>query len=219
LKRIFTAACCLLLLTCASARDRRRAAPVHPPVFHEGVFAEEGVASWYGKEYHGLPTSSGELFDMHALTAAHRSLPFGTQAEVFCPSTGRTVVVRINDRGPFIPGRIIDLSYAAAADLGIAMAGIARVRIRAGGLASAPLSSREAEKLPKRLLVQVGAFKDPGNAARLRARLLGEFPSVTVVPYGAFSRVLIGPLADEGEAARAADKARELGLPSIIRCE
>ena len=177
------------------------------------------MASWYGKEYHGQPTSSGEVFDMHARTAAHRSLPFGTLAEVFCPATGKTVVVRINDRGPFIPGRIIDLSYGAAADHGIAVSGIARVRLRAAGLAAAPMTSREAEKLPKHLMVQVGAFRDAGNAARLRLRLLEEFRLVTLAPYGVFTRVLIGPLGNEAEAARVAEKARDLGLPCIIRPE
>ena len=219
MKRVLGAVCCLMVFACATARERRHSAPAFPSASGGGVFEEEGVASWYGKEYHGQPTSSGEVFDMHALTAAHRSLPFGTRAEVFCPATGKTVVVRINDRGPFIPGRIIDLSYGAASDLGIAVSGIARVRLRASGLAAAPLSSREAEKLPKHLMVQVGAFKDAGNAARLRLHLLAEFRLVTLATYGAFTRVLIGPLGDETEAARVVGKIRERGLPCIVRSE
>lgn len=89
-----------------------------------------GVASWYGRGFHGLPTASGERFDMHELTAAHRTLPFGTAVEVRNPRNGRAVVVRINDRGPYSRRREIDLSYAAARDLGIAGRGIARVELR-----------------------------------------------------------------------------------------
>ncbi len=89
-----------------------------------------GVASWYGRRFHGLPTASGEPFDMHAYTAAHRTLPFGTPVEVRNPRNGRAVVVRINDRGPHSRRRAIDLSYGAARALGIAARGTARVELR-----------------------------------------------------------------------------------------
>ena len=88
-----------------------------------------GIASWYGAAHHGRRTASGEIFDMNAMTAAHRTYPFGTRVRVTDLATGRTVVVRINDRGPFVRGRIIDLSRAAAARLGIVQAGTARVRV------------------------------------------------------------------------------------------
>ncbi len=94
-----------------------------------GARAEEGVASWYGAAHHGRRTASGEVFDMRGMTAAHRSYPFGTRVRVTDLATGRTVVVRINDRGPFAGGRIIDLSRAAAGRLGIVEAGTARVRV------------------------------------------------------------------------------------------
>jgi rare lipoprotein A len=181
------------------------------------VFTEEGLASWYGKEYHGQPTSSGETFNMNDLTAAHRTLPFGTRVEVNCANTDRTVDVRINDRGPFIPGRIIDLSYKAAVDLGIVGKGLEKVRIRAKGLAYAPQPSREAEQAPKPLVVQVGAFKNAANAARLRERLLDEFRVVTLQTFGKFTRVLIGPLEDEEEAARAVEQAQAMDLSTIVR--
>ncbi len=89
-----------------------------------------GMASWYGREFHGRRTASGDRFDMHALTAAHRKLPFGTKVEVTNLKTGRKVVVRINDRGPWTRGRIIDLSYAAAQRIGLARAGSGKVLLR-----------------------------------------------------------------------------------------
>ena len=90
---------------------------------------EEGIASWYGKPYHGRTTASGERYDMHALTAAHRTLPFQTMVKVINLDNRRSVVVRITDRGPFIKGRIIDLSKAAAKKLDMVERGIVRVRI------------------------------------------------------------------------------------------
>jgi len=94
------------------------------------VFEQEGIASYYGKKFHGRKTASGERFDMHKLTAAHKTLPFGTMVEVTHIRNGKKVVVRINDRGPFKKGRIIDLSYAAAKKIGIIKSGLAQVRIR-----------------------------------------------------------------------------------------
>ena len=206
------------LLACSTAREAPRPTP-SPSSRDAAVFEEEGLASWYGKEYHGQPTSSGERFDMHAMTAAHRTLPFGTRVEVTCPSNGRTVEVRINDRGPFIPGRIIDLSYEAAKALGVAVKGLDRVKIRTVGRVEGPMPrpSIQAESDPKRLVIQVGAFKNHDNARNLQARLQAEFPVVTLQPYGEFLRVLIGPVGSESEAAAALEKADGLGLPGIIR--
>ena len=93
-----------------------------PPAYHQ-----VGIASWYGPGFHGKTTANGEPYDMYAFTAAHKTLPFGTVVRVVDLDTGRSVVVRINDRGPFVPGRIIDLSYAAAEALGILDRGTARV--------------------------------------------------------------------------------------------
>ena len=91
--------------------------------------SEQGIASWYGHPYHGRPTSSGEIYNMYAMTAAHRTLPFGTEVRVHDLDDGRDVSVRINDRGPFVNGRIIDLSYAAAKAMGMLGAGTAMVRL------------------------------------------------------------------------------------------
>jgi rare lipoprotein A len=91
--------------------------------------AQYGLASWYGRDFNGRPTASGEIFDMYAYTAAHRDLPFGTRVRVTNEANGRSVVVRINDRGPWVEGRILDLSYAAAKALGMLEAGVVRVRL------------------------------------------------------------------------------------------
>jgi rare lipoprotein A len=101
-------------------------------------FREEGMASWYGGRFHGRKTASGERFDAFAsLTAAHKTLPFNVCAEVEHLRTGRSVVVRINDRGPFARGRVIDLSHAAASEIGLVRSGLARVRVEAVGVADA----------------------------------------------------------------------------------
>ncbi len=99
------------------------------PVEADGRFVQVGVASWYGPGFHGRKTASGEVFNMHAFTAAHRSLPFGTLVRVTYLKTGKSVVVRINDRGPWKRGRIIDLSYAAARAIGLLRDGTGRVRL------------------------------------------------------------------------------------------
>ena len=98
------------------------------PLTADVAFSESGGASWYGRKFHGLPTSSGEIFDMYAMTAAHKTLPIPSYARVRNPANGREVVVRINDRGPFAAGRVIDLSYTAALRLGL-LAGVAPVEV------------------------------------------------------------------------------------------
>jgi rare lipoprotein A len=127
-------------------------------------YVEQGVASWYGKQFHGRRTASGEIFDMHAMTAAHRSLPIPTDVEVTNLSNGKKIIVRVNDRGPFVGQRILDLSYAAARALGLDHAGTGRVKIRALGRSS-PLASQRPS------FVQVGAYRQRANAERMRRRL------------------------------------------------
>jgi rare lipoprotein A len=120
---------CLLLLAagCAGPAAVRRAPAPAPAVLGA---EERGQATWYGRPHHGRATASGETYDMRALTAAHRTLPFGTRVLVTRIDTGRSVEVRINDRGPWVDGRIIDLSYAAAQQIGAVGAGIVTVRVR-----------------------------------------------------------------------------------------
>jgi len=151
-------------------------------------FVQFGNASWYGREFHGRPTANGEVFDMHKKSAAHKTLPFGTYVKVVHLSNKKQIIVRINDRGPFVKGRIIDLSHAAAKELGLIGPGVARVKIAALG--------REVEELESPLgvkpvveitdlntgefTVQVGAFGSKDNALRLGDRLKVIFGYVDV---------------------------------------
>jgi rare lipoprotein A len=113
----------------------------YTPVLADRTMAERGGASWYGRKYHGRPTSSGEPYDMFAMTAAHPTMPIPSYARVRNPANGREVVVRINDRGPFVPGRVIDLSYTAALKLGV-LAGVAPVEVER--ITNAEVRAREA---------------------------------------------------------------------------
>jgi rare lipoprotein A len=115
----------MLVFLSVPACAKKRAPIVSPP----GTFAEEGMAIWYGKEFQGRKTASGERINMYDLTAAHPSLPFGTRVKVTNLQNGKSVIVRINDRGPNTKGRIIDLSYAAAQKIGMVESGVAKVRI------------------------------------------------------------------------------------------
>jgi rare lipoprotein A len=170
------------------------------------VQGEEGIASWYGHPYHGRRAASGEIYDMYDMTAAHRTLPFGTEVRVHDLENGREVDVRINDRGPFIEGRIIDLSYAAAQAMG--MPGVARVRLEIqGAVATAE---------PGIFAVQVGAFRDPANAERLKARIEASYGPVVVLSFdrgdGLFYRVRVGHEGSESAARELARKLREANL-------
>ena len=170
------------------------------------IQGEEGIASWYGHPYHGRRAASGEIYNMYDMTAAHRTLPFGTQVRVHDLENGRDVTVRINDRGPFVEGRIIDLSYAAAQAMG--MNGIARVRLEILGLGT--------PSEPGVFAVQVGAFRDPANADRLKARIEASYGPVVIQSFdrgdGLFYRVRVGHEGSEGAAQTLAEKLRGAGL-------
>ena len=150
----------LVLAACArsAAAAEPHAPSVKPPSYEvfgkryqvrasSDGYRERGVASWYGRPFHGRPTSSGEMYDMHEMTAAHTTLPLPTWVEVTNLSNGKRIVVKVNDRGPFVADRVIDLSYAAASALDIVQNGTARVEIHAvaGPAAPAPRSSARAE--------------------------------------------------------------------------
>jgi rare lipoprotein A len=139
---------------------------------HKG-FVQTGVASWYGKDFHGKKTSNGEKYDMNAMTAAHKTLPLGVFVKVRNTLNGHETVVRVNDRGPFVKGRIIDLSYAAAKLLGVDIAGTAPVRIEALGYRGSGVDSYKVLENYDNgsYSVQVGSFKDYGNAERLSAEM------------------------------------------------
>jgi len=150
-----------------------------PLLSHEG-FVEEGIASWYGKKFHGRKTSNGEIYDMYAMTAAHKTLPLGVFVRVENESNGRVAVVRVNDRGPFVAGRIIDLSYSAASQLGVVGPGTAKVKITALGYQQQGTDGSLHYTLPESIqngpfTVQVGAFTQQQNAQRLQAKMQARY--------------------------------------------
>jgi rare lipoprotein A len=182
-------------------------------------YAERGVASWYGTKFHGQRTSSGETYDMYAMTAAHKSLPLPTYARVTNLENGKSVIVRVNDRGPFHENRLIDLSYAAATKLDIVGTGTGVVEVRAldpaaeaptAVMASAPAGA------PPSLYVQLGAFADAGNAERMAEQLKthGYAPRVTRTQQGptTMHRVRLGPLRDVGAADELVRQLLRLGF-------
>lgn len=154
-------------------------------------FVQYGKASWYGEEFHGRPTASGELFDMHKKSAAHKTLPLGTIVKAVNLSNKKYVIVRINDRGPFVKGRIIDLSYAAAREIGLIDPGLAEVKIdalgREVGEIESPLGRKPVVEISDlnngEFTVQVGAFKSKENALRLSDRLKVLYDYVDVAVY------------------------------------
>ncbi len=194
------------------------------PVTDAYGYSKVGVASWYGKKFHGRSTASGEIYNMRAMTAAHKTLPLQTMVEVTGLDTGRKVVVRINDRGPFVADRIIDLSYASARRLRIMEKGTARVRVvalargRPGKRGASPVAVGPAPDFTRgRFWIQVGAFGLSENAERLRGRLLFPKERVRLQPAPAIKgksliRVQVGPYSDIRLADEALAAARDQGL-------
>jgi rare lipoprotein A len=134
---------------------------------------QTGVASWYGPNFHGKTTSNKEIYDMHDLTAAHKSLPFGTYVIVTNLNNGKSVIVRINDRGPFVKGRIIDLSFAAAQAVDMIDTGTAPVKLEI-------LTEISPKKSSQKFSVQVGSFVEEDNAKNLKNELQRNFPNVYI---------------------------------------
>ncbi len=164
-------------------------------------FRQRGIASWYGKDFHGKKTSSGEIYDMYAMTAAHKTLPLGTYVRVHNLENSRNLEVRINDRGPFVRGRIIDLSYAAAKELGLVGPGTANVEIVAlgwpattdGGTGS---SYVKGDYHSGNFTFQVGAFTNRENAESLQRKLDKQYKNAHITLYDRgdkiFYRVRVG---------------------------
>jgi peptidoglycan lytic transglycosylase len=167
------------------------------------AYTETGYASWYGPGFHGRQAANGEIYDQHALTAAHRTLPFGTLVEVTRRDTGDRVVVRITDRGPFVRGRIIDLSHEAARELGSIGPGVVPVRLR---IAALP----DAAPLMGIYTVQLGKFQDPERARALYERLGVRIPGLRLVnePATASVKVVTRPYTDYRRAERVAWRIR-----------
>ncbi len=186
---------------------------------HSG-YQQRGQASWYGTKFHGRRTSSGEPYDMYAMTAAHKSLPIPSYVEVTNLDNGRKAILRVNDRGPFIDGRIIDLSYVAAKKLGVYTTGTARVNVRAIDLRK-PATTRPATSQPVAtgktagglFYLQVGAFGERTNAELMLSRLVtltGE--NVLINSQQQVYRVRIGPLASEQAARQLASRLSPHGI-------
>lgn len=175
----------------------------YKPLSHSKEFIQRGKASWYGKKFHGRKTSNGEIYNMYAMTAAHKTLPFGTYVRVKNLNNKKKITVRINDRGPFVAERIIDLSFAAAKKIGIIGTGTAPVKIVALGTAvqSAEKESKRRSYIPAdyhngNFTFQVAAFKNRENAKRLKQKLDRSFENAHLVTYDngeeIFYRVRVG---------------------------
>lgn len=160
-------------------------------------FEETGIASWYGKDFHGRKTANGETYNMYSVSAAHKTLPFGTLVNVRDLENGKTLLVRVNDRGPFIRGRIIDLSYGAAKKLGMVEKGIAKVRIKVVKWESPKIKKRGISRAGlNNYTVQVGSFTKRENAIKLKNQLEKSFRDVRIVVHDTnqyrFYRVRVG---------------------------
>ena len=185
----------------------------YQPIPDAHGFKQRGTASWYGRKFHGRRTSNGETYNMYGISAAHKTLPFGTMVRVTNLENGRQLDIRINDRGPFAKGRIIDLSYGAAKKLGVVGPGTAPVEIVA---LAAPVrrtsptggaGQLEAVDLTRgNFTFQVGAFQDRANAERLARRLEKRYANVHIASFdrgdGMFHRVRVGRANRLDEAER-----------------
>jgi rare lipoprotein A len=226
----------------ANARPYTALGKSYVPMTALQPYSETGVASWYGKRYHGQPTASGEIYDMYAMTAAHPTLPIPSYARVTRADSSRSVVVRINDRGPFHSDRIIDLSYTAAYKLGILADGSAAVRVEsiipgedlpaearpvetAYRPPPATPAPAEEDKSPAALApgvyLQLGAFASRDNAESFLRRMRAELPSLdglaTIAPGESLYRVQAGPYAHRAQAQQMAERIeRILDLKPIV---
>jgi rare lipoprotein A len=199
----------------------------YPMSTNEG-YSEKGIASWYGKKFHGRKTATGEIYNMYQMTAAHKTLPLPSYAEVTNLNNGLKIIVRVNDRGPFHQGRIIDLSYAGATKLDIIGNGTAEVEVKAINTEGYEISNQPIENLVvnaeslkqglySKVYLQVGTFDSIGRAEDLKEKLAGLLAeTVSMMPFyrgqGVLYRVRIGPLANIEASEVLAEKLRVLGV-------
>jgi rare lipoprotein A len=169
---------------------------------------DTGYASWYGEKFHGRRTASGEIYNMHAFTAAHRTAPLGSQVEVTNLQNGRSTVVRINDRGPFVKGRIIDVSFVAAKEIGLIQTGTAKVHLK----------FVDAGNSEKKSFVQVGAYRQKENAQKAREEIAQRFPNenVQVMTSNELHRVWLGPYENEAKAIQRVSSLQDAGYPALL---
>ena len=194
-------------------------------------YKESGVASWYGKKFHGRRTSSGEKYDMMGMTAAHRTLPLPTYVKVRNLASGKSVIVKVNDRGPFLHNRVIDLSYAAAAKLGVVTTGTALVEVTAVNVNSSLNSASYATSTPitarsvsgPKLYVQYGAFSVKSNALELQ-RKLSNYGFKAFIEQGSLNgsdvyRVRVGPYSQVSEVDAITARSRQIGYETKLVIE
>jgi len=255
---VFFACCSVLLFGCASPAPRRTLprpkSPVYTPakpqpgvrkpatqkpykvmgkwyqpVIRAEGFTQRGKASWYGKKFHGRKTANGEHYDMYGMSAAHKTLPLGSWVRVENLDNGRKLDVRLNDRGPFVQGRIIDLSYGAAKKLGVVGPGTANVKLTAlgsrvaaaPGTESKPPAYRPVDWNHGRFTFQVGAFSDPLNAKRYKNKLVGQYKNAHIAPYfhpdlGKLYGVRIGLATTYKQALKYKITLRQNGFPGAF---
>jgi rare lipoprotein A len=203
---------CLALSSCAKKHHIASSPPAPAPARS----SETGLASWYGHPYHGRAAANGEIYDMEKMTAAHRTLPFGTFVRVTNLGNGKSVDVRIIDRGPFVAGRIIDLSHAAAGAIEMIGPGVAQVRVDI-------LSIQAVAPAENWYAVQAGAFQDKDRAERLRESMGRQYGSARLVlrrGYPALWRVLVGKEHTEDAANTLAERVRqEIGTGFVVRLD
>ena len=202
----------LALIAGFSGCAKRKHGATHVPRTPGG--SETGIASWYGHPYHGRAAANGEIYDMEKLTAAHRTLPFGTWVRVTNLTNNKTVDVRIIDRGPFVEGRIIDLSRAAARAIDLIGPGIAQVRV---DIIPAPADSPGQAQYA----IQIGVFQDRDRAERSRQSMQQQFGSARIVPQPQAGRpnlwrVLVGAANNLDEANALAEKVRAQAAEALV---
>jgi rare lipoprotein A len=197
----------------------------YQPLPHSEGFRQSGMASWYGWEFHGKKTSNGEFYNMYAMTAAHKTLPLGTYVKVHNLENNRSVVVRINDRGPFVRGRVIDLSYTAAKDIGIVGPGTARVEVIALGRRTASSGDKASTYTAEdyshgKFTFQVGAFLNRENAERQKRKLALRYKNAHIAVYDRgdkiFYRVRVGRFTTMQEAIQQEEILIQDGFPDAI---
>ena len=201
------------------------------PIPSAQSYKEDGIASWYGDIFHGKPTSSGEVYNMYGMTAAHKTLPLGAYVKVTNKNNGVTVILRVNDRGPFVAGRVIDLSYTAAQKLGMLQPGTIPVRVEAVQVAEQTQMKGEtvwkAEAVPNfqygNFSIQVGAFQQMANALKMRKALQQIYEKVSIQPPTArdrenerYYRVQVGAYKDLHKAQKDADRLKQNGYPGAF---
>lgn len=192
----------IIISSCASSR--------------RGVFKQEGVASWYGPGFHGKKTANGERYNQRRMTAAHKTLPFNTEVKVTNLDNGRSVVVRINDRGPYVDDRIIDLSKKAARKLGMLQTGTARVRLVARGV-KATQGNVKASRSQEQFSVQIASFNSKREADSRARKVKGAFVVPAKVGRKTVYRVFVGKYNNRDAANSKLKELKRQGIDGFVK--